>query len=1079
MFISNILILSIPTVEADDQAQNATEISDLQTYGSWICSPDCGTEAIDEYDWYKTTLGPNEVGQLSVDNSGEYSDVTILVELYEANMVMIDYFEVESENNESYILSNNKSTSELYFVSITTSDGWYDDGTNYSIYLTVQYDNYWNSATEIEVGSFLDEDVVCISDCPGDIVDSEDWYHFTTESDQSIGIVAEELTWFTYLDFELFTLDSGVLTSFDYEYHGGSAGGLQDYSVRAWFNTTEAMDIYVRVYTDQPDDVMYNLSVSSGTWVDVVEDNYHWVAFPELKIGDEVRVQAIRTDAPNDLDILLYNNTEFENYRNEIVNNETTSPSELLAEQDCLVCSISFVLSPDKVGLMDAKPMQTHDVNQVISWSPTLILVADYTDYLQNPPSNSEVDIASVFLSISVINSVQTPEYYEIHKFESSQWILVDYGTTTDGQVNPPAEGWSSDSTSVDTVGSSTLYRLIVQDSGTSDIITNSTFEITNTRPDACLDLDGSLAGSITGNIPVRMDASCSSDFDNDNLTYNWEIDGVMVTSAELFEMTFTEGTHSVELTVTDTLGLSDNDQITINVEDFPYEDYAENTVVNFSNQTFTSVKIENVLFENTSVAPQWLNFGIIGTQIGVGLNIESRITQVIEYDLSIDHTGGQTTVSRSSEMVSTETAMKVNLALFIVDIDSGNETIYDLPMPMTEQVYDGQPWFPVGLFDKVYYWGDLAVVDTSGPDSEFVNNASFDIEIPALDLMEYIATMASNIPGSQIPLLALGIAVDYNLYLDINLEFEITNAGEISEIFIDYTTQQIIQATSSSFSQSMNQSVDYFAYSTLDSTTEIFGGIGMRLRIAQPGWLTTGLGFFYEDPMFLEGIWRYNITQSEEPMARTNGMISNLANTSITFTLVEEILENNTEIDDNNTQQYNISLYDAPDSIEVEDGQYFTVSVRISNHGNGDDTILVRPDLEQSCIDSGWFVTPTMLNVTIASNSEHQVTFSFYPPVNSTVDSCEFHIYADSEGVFDTQFVLVQLNIIGQNSNNTTDDNNSNQSENDGKDDEEEINVEDTSENPEIDNSIMILSAGIVGLLTILLIITFMIRRK
>ena len=199
---------------------------------------------------------------------------------------------------------------------------------------------------------------------------------------------------------------------------------------------------------------------------------------------------------------------------------------------------------------------------------------------------------------------------------------------------------------------------------------------------------------------------------------------------------------------------------------------------------------------------------------------------------------------------------------------------------------------------------------------------------------------------------------------------------------------------------------------------------------------------------MFLEGIWSYNITQSEGPMARTNGMISNLANTSVTFTLVEEIMENNTEIDDNNTQQYNISLYDAPDSIEVEDGQYFTVSVRISNHGNGDDTILVRPDLEQSCIGSGWFVTPTMLNVTIASNSEHQVTFSFYPPVNSTVDSCEFHIYADSEGVFDTQFVLVQLNIIGQNSNNTTDDNNSNQSGNDdARTEEEEIDVEDASE--------------------------------
>ena len=174
-----------------------------------------------------------------------------------------------------------------------------------------------------------------------------------------------------------------------------------------------------------------------------------------------------------------------------------------------------------------------------------------------------------------------------------------------------------------------------------------------------------------------------------------------------------------------------------------------------------------------------------------------------------------------------------------------------------------------------------------------------------------------------------------------------------------------------------MNQSIDYFAYSTLDSTTEIFGGIGMRLRIAQPGWLTTGLGFFYEDPMFLEGIWSYNITQSEGPMATTNGMTSNLANTSVTFTLIEEIMGNNTIVDDTNNS---------------------TV-----NDGN-----------------------------------------------NSTTDD----------------------------SNNTSNDNDSNQSGNDDTEGEE-INVEDTSEDPEIDNSIMILSAGVVGLLTILLIITFMIRRK
>ncbi len=906
IFISNIWILAIPTVEADDQSYNATEIGDLQTHNSWICSPDCGAEPVDEYDWYKLTLKTDDVGQLFIDNSGDYSSVTILVELYESNMVLLDFFEVDSGNNESYIFSNNRSTSEQYYVSITTNDGWYDDGTNYSISLQIQYDNFWTSATDVEVGSFLDEDVVCISDCPEGIIDSEDWFKFTTTSNQSIGIVAEELTWFTHLDFELFTLDSGNLNSFEYEYHGGSAGGLQDYSVRAWFNTTDVMEIYVRVYTNQPDDVIYNLSISSGTWVDVIEDDYHWVAFPELKIGDEIRVQAIRTDTPNDLDVLLYNNSEFENYRNEVVNNETTSPSELLAEEDCLVCSISFILSSDKVGLMNAKPSESHDVNQIISWSPTLVLVADYTDYLKNPPSNSEVDTASVFLSISVINSVQISEYYEVHKFESSQWIHVDSGTTTDGQINPPAGGWSSDSTYVEAEGSSTLYRLIIQDSTTGEIITNSTFEITNTRPDACLGLDGSLAGIITENIPVRMDASCSSDFDNDDLSYSWEIDNVMVTSAESFEMTFSEGTHSIELAVVDELGLIDKVQTSINVEPFPFTAYSNNKETNFSSSTYNSVKIENILYDNTSVAPQWLNFGVIGTQIGVGLNIESRITQVIEYDLLIEHSGGQTTVSKSTELVSTETAMKVNLALFLVNLDSGNETIYDLPMPMTEQIYDGQPWFPVGLFDRVYYWGDLAVVDTSGPTTESSNNASFGIEIPALDLMEYIATMVSNIPGSQIPLLTLGIAVDYNLYLDINLEFQITNVGELSEIFRDSISQQNIQKIDSNLTQSINQGIDYYSYSTLDSSVEIYGGIGMRLRIAQPGWLTTGLGFFYEDPMFLEGIWDYNISQSEGPMASTNGKISNIANTSITFTLIEIIDEENTTVENNDNTEKN-----------------------------------------------------------------------------------------------------------------------------------------------------------------------------
>ena len=82
---------------------------------------------------------------------------------------------------------------------------------------------------------------------------------------------------------------------------------------------------------------------------------------------------------------------------------------------------------------------------------------------------------------------------------------------------------------------------------------------------------------------------------------------------------------------------------------------------------------------------------------------------------------------------------------------------------------------------------------------------------------------------------------------------------------------------------------------------------------------------------MFLEGIWGYNITQSEDPMGTTNGMSSNLANTSITFTLIEEIVETNNSIDEtenstenvteNNTQvEENNSTTDEPNSQEEND---------------------------------------------------------------------------------------------------------------------------------------------------------------
>ena len=80
--------------------------------------------------------------------------------------------------------------------------------------------------------------------------------------------------------------DSGEKTLLNYNIHGGSNEG-QDYSVRAWFNTTDEIELLIRIYTEEADDTVYNLSVSQGTWVDVIEDDDG--CLPEVRFGDVVQ----------------------------------------------------------------------------------------------------------------------------------------------------------------------------------------------------------------------------------------------------------------------------------------------------------------------------------------------------------------------------------------------------------------------------------------------------------------------------------------------------------------------------------------------------------------------------------------------------------------------------------------------------------------------------------------------------------------------------------------------------------------------------------------------------------------------
>lgn len=908
LLLTTILPFLLPSASADNDSSTANILIDSST--NYVCFPDCGPEGVDELDWYKVTVQPYTTSQVFVENLNDIASVTMHVSLYSSDLQNPDQeFEVDANNNESALLNNSMNTPIDFFVKITTIDGWGDDGSNYGITRTDETDNFWQVATPIQSDSFLPEGLVCISDCQNDVVDGEDWYEVTVDANQQIAVVAEELSWFTYLDFELFRLVDGSPESFDHEYRGGSSGGLQDYSVRAWFNTTEASTYLIRIYTSEPDPVLYNLSVSVGTWVDVVEDDFHWVSFPNVKFGDEIRVQAVRTDAPNDLDVLMFNADAFEEYRMGVVDGSGSLPEELLAEEDCIVCSIEFTVTPEESGLLNVKPETTHDAQQEISWSPTLFLVADYTDYRSNPPANGEVDIASIFLSISILESQSTSENYQVFQQEmNGDWNLIDSGTTSMGALQPPIGGWLSDVTEIHEDYTKTVYRVEVRDTLTNQLLSDSTFEVTNLVPVAKMELNGDISGLFKQGLPVVFDGTTSWDGDNDELSYSWMLDGVELSTEPSFEAEFMEGDYLLEFEVEDEFGAQSRLTQAFSVEPISLDGFNQNVNITVPDGTVATITTVNVNMQETSIAPEWTDFEFISTGIGIGINIESRITQTTQYDLVLTYIDNQTSFEKANLIVTTETALKMNLAVFIRDLDTNNVTIYDMPMPSEGQIYEGQPWFPVGLFDRVYYWGDLAVVDTT-TGTVSTNTVSVDVEIPALDLMDYITNIASNIPGSQVPLLVLGIAVDYNLFIDIDMQVDVHNDGDIIEMVVQtgMSTPELLQNTPVELQR--NESIQYFSYSDTESSIEIFGSIGLRLRIAQPAWLTTGLGFIVEDPMFLEGEWEAKLVNSSGPIGISSSMAYSLSDQLLTIaenqTVEESSDENETE---NNTEDSNSS---------------------------------------------------------------------------------------------------------------------------------------------------------------------------
>ncbi|MCK5449005.1 MAG: hypothetical protein KAJ43_12720, partial [Gemmatimonadetes bacterium] len=70
-----------------------------------------------------------------------------------------------------------------------------------------------------------------------------------------------------------------------------------------------------------------------------------------------------------------------------------------------------------------------------------------------------------------------------------------------------------------------------------------------------------------SGSTPVRLDGAGSSDFDGTIASWSWSEDGMEIGTGETLTTPLNVGVHTVTLTVTDDLGATDTDDVTITVQ--------------------------------------------------------------------------------------------------------------------------------------------------------------------------------------------------------------------------------------------------------------------------------------------------------------------------------------------------------------------------------------------------------------------------------------------------------------------------------------------------------------------------------
>jgi len=909
---------------ANNTLATATELYDDDYEDGYLCYPDCtaGYGTQDRYDWYKVYLDNGEMLHSMLYNNGTPAQIYIDMTIFDSSSSSLT--STERVGHQSAGIATHTATySGYYYIELEAIDSWFGkDDTNYRLSIDIETNNVASLADSVTIGDQFDE-YVCARSCnnmnsnPSLLEDPIDWYKVDIPAGISWGLSVDKEDTYSYVSVDLYEVGStGSLQLVQATEEGGPT---YQYST-AWGNTTTAVTYYVRITASTTQGnygVDYTFSLSAGEWYTVKEDSssdpeagFSYITINDVRPGEVIRAHAIRTYSPNDLDVLLYNESEFEVYKEYIRNNSAgtrETPSELLKKEDCWVCYIELDLDDNDVGLTTVNPGRSANRSTSLSWTPTFYLVADYTDYLKNPPWNGVQDISHVFLSLDVSRNLpRTSQYYTVESWDSSSssWQFEQSGSSSAGELAAPSSGWDA-SENETTFLSYTDYRITVRNGSTSgSLVSQSQFRSINLAPVACFDTKGIENSIATVHVPITFDSTCSSDPDSsysnqDIVSKTWYIDGVAFTSDTVTGFFSETDTISIALEVEDDQGLVRWENDTISIIGFPETDYT--SVTDISGTTTVRLDTNYTVNETLTWRPNWADAEVANMVIGVGLAFNFQRTHIGYVDVEIDPSSNGQFAGLDAEVTSSTDRyildLKPEVQFYWYDVeDESNAGSIGFPVPSMVEQYPGQENTTINGY-TIYFWDEYdevyngnSLVDQYGQSQMVYEN----ITLSSVDLYPIVQYVASNLPyvGQMQSFIDTFIDIEILLEFGIMLELDMDNSlymhSTTDGTFYDYDDSSSLLEFSSLQTSAYDLYTDsnsagdvlettnitgttafsLYPFFNWESDTEIYGAVNLTITIEPASWITSILSWFMEDPDSLGQSWSYRLFESSSPIA-------------------------------------------------------------------------------------------------------------------------------------------------------------------------------------------------------------------